>query len=158
MNPFEILVSNLNQMGFFGFLLPWLFMFAVVYGLLVKSKVLGEDQKIIGVVSLVSAFFVIGFGGVAIGTFFSGLFGIAAVVIAGIFVTVLFISMAGVDISKFAENKAVVVLLAGVGVVVFFIMLGSFGVGISDDTIGVVLMVILMAVAVIFIASGSNKS
>ena len=80
MNPFEILVSNLNQMGFFGFLLPWLFMFAVVYGLLVKSKVLGEDQKIIGVVSLVSAFFVIGFGGVAIGTFFSNLFGIAAVI------------------------------------------------------------------------------
>ena len=60
MNPFELLVSNLNQMGFFGFLLPWLLMFAVTYGLLVKSKVLGEDQKLIGVISLVAAFFVVG--------------------------------------------------------------------------------------------------
>jgi hypothetical protein len=28
-NPFEILVMNLNQLGFFGFLLPWVFMFAI---------------------------------------------------------------------------------------------------------------------------------
>jgi hypothetical protein len=152
MNPFELLVYNLNQMGFFGFLLPWLLMFAVTYGLLMKSKALGEDQKIIGVVSLVAAFFVVGYGGPLLGTFFSNLFGIAAVVLGGILVTVLFISMAGGDISKFAESKEIMALLAGVGIIVFMIVLGTFGVGIESDVVAAIFMVIVMAVAVVFIA------
>ena len=61
-DPFSILVANLNALGFFGFLLPWIFMFAVTYGLLAKAKFF-EDTKIVGVISLVLAFFVVGFGG-----------------------------------------------------------------------------------------------
>jgi hypothetical protein len=152
MNPFEILVSNLNQMGFFGFLLPWLLMFAVTYGLLLKSKALGEDQKIIGVVSLVAAFFVVGYGGLAIGVFFSNLFGIAAIVLGGIIVTVLFVSMAGGDISKFAESKEIMALVAGIGIIVFMIVLGTFGVTVESDVIAAIFLVIVMAIAVVFIA------
>lgn len=156
MNPFELLVSNLNQLGFFGFLLPWLLMFAVVYGLLVKSKALGEDQKIIGVVSLVTAFFVVGYGGVAMGVFFQNLFGVAAIVLGGILVTVLFVSMAGGDISKLVENKAVMALLAGVGIIVFMIVLGTFGVTIQSDVIAAIFLVVVMAIAVVFIAGGAK--
>ena len=152
MNPFEILVSNLNQMGFFGFLLPWLLMFAVTYGLLLKSKALGEDQKIVGVVSLVAAFFVVGYGGPLLGTFFQNLFGVAAMIIGGILVTVLFVSMAGGDISKLAESRAVMALLAGVGIIVFMLVLGTYGVTIQSDVIAAVFMVIVMAIAVVFIA------
>ena len=152
MNPFELLVSNLNNMGFFGFLLPWLLMFAVVYGLLLKSKALGEDQKVMGVVSLVAAFFVVGYGGPLLGTFFQNLFGVAAMIIGGILVTVLFVSMAGGDISKLAESKAVMALLAGVGVIVFMIVLGTYGVSMSSDVVATIFMVIVMAIAVVFIA------
>ena len=152
MNPFELLVSNLNNMGFFGFLLPWLLMFALVYGLLLKSKALGEDQKVMGVVSLVAAFFVVGYGGPLLGTFFQNLFGVAAIVLGGILVTVLFVSMAGGDISKLAESKAIMALLAGVGVIVFMLVLGAFGVTIQNDVIAAIFMVIVMAIAVVFIA------
>ena len=155
MNPFEILVNNLNQMGFFGFLLPWLLMFAVTYGLLLKSKALGEDQKIIGVISLIVAFFVVGYGGPLFGLFFQHLFGIAAMIIGGILVTVLFVSMAGGDISKLAENKAVIALLAGIGLIVFMIALGTYGATIENDVIAAIFVVIIMAIAVVFIAGKS---
>ena len=156
-DPFTILVDNLNRMGFFGFLLPWLLMFALTYGLLLKSKVLGEDPKIIGVISLVAAFFVIGYGGVAIGEFFQGIFQAAAIVLAGILVIVLFIAMAGGDISKLTENKAVMAAIAGIGIIVFIIVIGSsLGAGVSSDVMAALFMVVVMAIAVLFIA-GSGK-
>jgi hypothetical protein len=152
MNAFELLVSNLNQLGFFGFLLPWLLMFAVVYGLLLKSKALGENQKIIGVVALVAAFFVVGYGGPLVGTFFQNLFGIAAMILGGIIVIVLFVSMAGGDITKLVENKAIMALIAGVGIIVLVVALGTFGVKVSSDVAAAIFMVIVMAIAVYFIA------
>jgi len=152
MNPFELLVQNLQHMGFFGFLLPWLLMFAVTYGILLKSKALGEDQKIIGVISLVVAFFVIGYGGVAIGTFMQNMFGIAAMVLAGILVTVLFVSMAGGDISKFVEGKEVMALIIAIGIVVFVVAIGSIGVNLGTDALAAVFIMVVMGIAVFFIA------
>jgi len=154
MNPFEMLVVNLNQMGFFGFLLPWLLMFAVTYGLLLKSKALGEDHKIIGVVSLVTAFFVVGFGGIALGTFFQNIFGIASMLIAGILVIVLFVSMAGGNITKFMESKSIIALIFVIGIIVFAVALGSIGVSVGSDVVATIFIVIIMGIAVFFIASG----
>ena len=102
-DPFSILVANLNALGFFGFLLPWIFMFAVTYGLLAKAKFF-EDTKIVGVISLVLAFFVVGFGGPWLAGFFVNLFGYAAVIIAGLLVIVLFITMSGGSVGKFFDN------------------------------------------------------
>lgn len=150
-SPFELLVTNLEQLGFFGFLLPWLLVFAVVYALLLKSKLLGDDHKIIGVVSLVVAFFVIGFGGLAFGRFFSNLFGMASLVFAGILVTVLFAALAGIDISKFADKKAIMVLAAGIGIIVFVTALGGLGAKINSEVFAAIFMVIVMGVAIMFI-------
>src|SRR3989338_1536927 len=150
MGPFEILVSNLNALGFFGFLLPWIFMFVVCYGLLMKAK-LFENTKITGVLSLVLAFFVVGFGGPWLAGFFTNLFGYAAVIIAGILFVVLFITMSGGNISKIFDNKGVAVLLAAIGIIVFFIAVGGASVVISDSVIGIVFVLIIMAIAVYFI-------
>src|SRR3989338_7869016 len=111
-DPFTILVTNLNQLGFFGFLLPFIFIFAVAYGLLMKAKYF-EDQKIIGVISLVLAFFVVGFGGPGLANFFVNLFGLATIVLAGILVIVLFVAMSGADVSKVLAGKGVVAAAVG---------------------------------------------
>ena len=155
MDPFSLLVANLNALGFFGFLLPWIFVFVVVYGLLTKAKFF-ENPKIIGVLSLVVAFFVIGFGGPWLANFFVNLFGYAAVIIAGILVIILFVTMSGGNISKLFDNKAVAILLAAVGLVIFFVAVGGSAVVVSDAVIGIVFVIILMAVAVYFI-TGSAK-
>ena len=154
-DPFTILVSNLNQLGFFGFLLPWIFMFAISYGLLMKAKFF-ENQKITGVLSLVIAFFVIGFGGPWLAGFFVNLFGYAAVIIAGILVVILFITMSGGNVTKLFDNKGAAVILAGIGIIVFFIAVGGSGVVISDSVIGIIFVIIVMALAIYFI-TGSGK-
>src|SRR3989344_5846258 len=146
-DPFSLLVGNLNSMGFFGFLLPWIFIFAVTYGLLMKSKFF-DNPKITGVLSLVIAFFVIGFGGPWLAGFFVNLFGYAAVIIAGILVIVLFITMSGGSIGKLFDNKGMAAILIGIGIIVFFIALGGLRVIISDAVIGIIFVIILMAIAV----------
>lgn len=154
-DPFSILVANLNALGFFGFLLPWIFMFAVTYGLLAKAKFF-EDTKIVGVISLVLAFFVVGFGGPWLAGFFVNLFGYAAVIIAGLLVIVLFITMSGGSVGKFFDNKGVAAILVGIGIIVFFIAMGGFSVVVSDAVIGIIFIIIIMAIAVYFIA-GNGK-
>lgn len=150
-DPFSLLVSNLNAMGFFGFLLPWVFAFAVFYGLMVKAK-LFDNPKVTGVLSLVVAFFLIGFGGPWLAQFFVNLFGYATIIIAGILVVALFITMSGGDLPKLFNNKAVAALLAGIGIIVFFIAMGGTLVVISDAVVGIIFIIILMAIAVYFIA------
>ena len=155
MGPFELLVSNLNALGFFGFLLPWIFMFVVSYGLITKAKVF-ENPKIVGVLSLVLAFFVVGFGGPFLAGFFTNLFGYAAIIIAGILVIVLFVTMSGGGIGQGFDNKGVAALLAGIGIIVFFIAVGGSGVIISDSVLGIVFILIVMAIAVYFIAGSKS--
>lgn len=153
--PFETLVSNLNQMGFFGFLLPWLLMFAITYAVLLKSKALGDDKKVIGITALVSAFFVIGFGGPALGNFFIKLFGWGSILLGGILIILLFVSMAGGDFSKMMESKAAVALVAGIGIIIFIMALGSMGINInpSDPAVTTAFLVLIMGAAVLFITS-----
>lgn len=56
---FENVMQLLTNYGFFAVLLPWLLIFAIVYGLLLKTKILGEQKNIIAIVSLALAFFVV---------------------------------------------------------------------------------------------------
>ncbi len=149
-DPFTILVTNLNSLGFFGFLLPFILIFVLCYGLLLKAKYF-EDQKIIGVLSLVVAFFVVGYGGPALANFFVNLFGLAAVVLAGILVIVLFIAMTGGDISKVASGKAVMAIVAGVGIIVFFVALGALGVTVNDSVVGIIFVIVLLGIAILFV-------
>ena len=153
-DPFTILVGNLKQLGFFGFFLPFLLMFAVSYGLLLKSKVLGENPKIIGVVSLLLGFFVIGFGGPMMGGFFVNLFGLAAIILGGILVIVLLIGMTGGDISKIAENKIVTAIVVGIGILLFVSAIeGATGARlISNEFVATILVMIIMGISVMFIA------
>ena len=63
LNPASILGPE-----FYGFLLPWIFTFAIVYGLLSKIDLFGKDNKKSGKINValafVIAFFVTGVGGV----------------------------------------------------------------------------------------------
>lgn len=152
MNPFEILIRNLNDMGFFGFILPWVFMFCVSFGALAKAKILGDDLKIVAVVSIVLGFFVVGFGGPGLASFFVNVFGIAAAVIAGLLVLVLFMGMAGMPIDMLAKNKAVLVALIAIAIMVFVLAAGAWTVVANSTTVAIVLILIVMAVSIVFIA------
>jgi len=59
-NPLEIVVTRLNELGFFAFL-PFLLTAAILYGLLRRSRIFGDPKENITVnatISLVAAFMV----------------------------------------------------------------------------------------------------
>jgi hypothetical protein len=61
-DPFTTTILKLQQMGFFKFLLPFIFTSAVFYGLLRKSQIFGPPEKNIvvnGVVALSAAFMIL---------------------------------------------------------------------------------------------------
>ncbi len=60
-SPFLEIVQKLHELGFFNFVLPWFIVAAVFYGLLRKSKILGEGIAVNGVVALTIAFFIWGY-------------------------------------------------------------------------------------------------
>src|SRR3989338_5763318 len=84
---------------FYGFLLPWIFSFAIVYGLLIKANLFGANvnKQVSVALAFVIAFFVTGVGGAQLAAFFTNLFGGASMFLAGILVIILFTSMLSKD-------------------------------------------------------------
>ncbi len=158
---FGTLVQNLNEMGFYGFILPWLVVFAIFYGILQKSKVLGGDKRIDGVVSLAIAFFITAYTG--IGTYFVTLFGSASMIISAILIAVLFLAMAGFKFQEGEKEKEKVVTEVAVAAIViaailFFAFGGSAisGISLSSEAWAGIFMVIVILFALWFI-SGSKQ-
>jgi len=158
---FATLVQNLNAMGFYGFILPWLLVFAVVYALLQKSKVLGGDKRIDGVIALAIAFFITGYTG--IGVYFVQLMGPAVMIIAAILVGVLFVAVAGIGLkaeqgqqgeTKFSMSTEAIIGAIIVGIVLFFAVGGSAisGISLRDDIVAGLFMIIVIVLAVWFIS------
>ncbi len=149
----DTVIQALRQLGFFEFLLPWLFTFAIVYGLLVKVQIFGDATKKISVVlAMVVAFFVVGFGGQALSRFFIGIFGGASIILAGLLVIVLFVAMVGKKPEDILKGGTLIVLII-VGIVLWLLSTGTAvgaGVGwlLSPDLMAFVLVIIVIVLAV----------
>jgi len=154
-SPFEGLVSSLSSLGFFGYVLPFILFFTLTYAILLKSKWI-ENQRIMGVVSLVVAFFVLGFGGQALGNFLTQLFGAGAVIIAGLLVILLFFGMAGKDVSKLADSKGILIILGGIGIVIFISLIGLLGVRIGSETISTLFVLVILGIAIWVVTNSSS--
>lgn len=152
-SPFDMLGPE-----FYGFLLPWIFTFAIVYGLLAKMKLFGEaTQKISVALALVVAFFVTAVGGPAMASFFVTLFGGAAIYLAGILVVLLFLEIAGFS-GKLKEYTIVMIILIVLGIALFYVAGGAVpGVSIDQTTMSLVFWVIVIA-AVIYLVTRESKS
>ena len=161
------LMRELSRLGFYDFLLPWLFAFAVIYGLLYKAGIFGSiNKRISGILAFVIAFFVAGWGGRAIADFLRNLFAGTSIVIAAVISIILFVALLGFTEKdwKGKSNKAIYIAIA-IGVVLFIIAttgdsvlggsrLGLFGI---DAPVLALVMIILLIIAVIFITSGKEE-
>ena len=150
---FEDILLALKSLGFYDFLLPWLFTFAVVYGLLMMVKVFGDgNKKIPAALALVIAFFVTGYSGPMLSSFFITLFGGASIIIAGILVVLLFLAMVGFKLDDIKKTGALIILVV-VGVVLWMISAGAAkGIGfmplMSPDLVAMILVLVVIVMAV----------
>ena len=151
-NLFTVLVANLQMLGFFGFVLPFVLFFAIVYALLIRSKWI-ENNRIIGVISLVFAFFIVGYGGAPFGTFLTQLFGAGAALLAGILVLVLMLAMTGAKFDDvLGKSTGVSAIVVIIGIIVFASLLGILGVRVNDQTVATLVMIIVFGAVVWYIA------
>lgn len=168
-DPFTSLIATLNAMGFYGFILPWIFVFAVIYGLLIASKVFGEGgtaRSVSAAIAFVAAFFVTVLGGPTLATFFVNLFGGASLIIAGILVIVLFFAMTGLSKEQLFEKKggtkAVAIIVVVIGIVLFLVSSGALagagiGVALSEQAAAAIFIIIVLILAVWLITREGEK-
>ena len=160
-DPVTQLILNLNQVGFYNLILPWIFTFAVVFGLLVKINLFGDqvNKRVSAALAFVIAFFVTGFAGPQLASFFITIFGGASIVIAGILVILLFLAMAGwiptMQGPKGTGWKAALAILIAIGVLLFLLSSGVIvtGVALTSDIVLFIFVIVIIVLAIYFITA-----
>lgn len=120
---------SLTGADLFTGILPWLFVFAICYGLLTKINIFGNVNKQVSIaLSVVIASFAVAVGGGQIAYYFSALFGGFSMFAAGILVVLLFLALASGGDKKhlvwFEGSQWVLGAVILIGIVLF---LGSSG-------------------------------
>ncbi len=161
MSPIEIMLGNMNRLDFFELLLPWILFLAIIFAILKKSEVFGEEISVNAVIAAVVSFFIINYTpvGMTLGKFFTTLFGLAAVIIAGLLVGILFIGMAGIKPDELlgkANKTAIAVLLGFLALIAFISVGGMSFFNIDSDLVITLFMLLIMLFAIMFIAKGDS--
>ena len=162
-DPFTTLMEQLSALGFFEFLLPWLFTFAVVYGLLAKADLFGgANTRISALIGIIAAFFVTPYAGPWLASYFSTIFGGAAVVLAAILVIVLFAAMIGIKGEGLGQKRYGLPIVAIIGIILFFFAaggdLGFFGTPtIGDNTVMTIIFLAILIIAVWLVVGGKKE-
>lgn len=152
-NPASILGPE-----FYAFLLPWIFTFAIVYGLLSKLDLFEKKSPKVNVaLAFVVAFFVTGAAGPQLAAFFINLFGGASVYLAGILVILLFATMLGGK--DFFNKTKYILIVAVIGIALF---LGSSGyftgyAVVSSDVAMLAFWLIIIVIAVYMVTHEDEK-
>ncbi len=169
----QTFIGNLTRLGFYDFILPWLFAFAVVYALLVKIGLFskeGEEGKRVGVnglIAIVVAFYVTVYTpyGTTLSSWFIGTFGSSIIFMSVAFLFLLFAGMVKFGMTKEEEKKGAwswknlkpYVWLLVLLILAYLFFLGYIGIsvpsmGISFGELWSILFVVaIFVVAVMFV-------
>lgn len=170
-NPFLTVTQRLHDLGFFNFVLPWFIVAAVFYGLLRKSKILGEGIAVNGTVSLVAAFFLWGYFVVSSPADLAGpmsrFFTSFSVIMIGLILAFLGASIAYPDfmsaLGEYMKGSVFIwVLVTIVSVMIFFTSGLSTVLGLnvlSKSSAGIILLIFILMFIGLLIATlvGATK-
>lgn len=151
---FAEFIGNMNTLGFYDFLLPFMFILALTFGLLTKSEVFGDNAAIYGILSICIAFFSVNY--TPIGLFLTRSMTYAAVFIAGVLILILMLGIFGGKIDAIF-NEGIMWFIAFMAVLIF---IGSGGglifEGISSLNMSLILIGIIL-ISMIFLVGAKNK-
>jgi len=175
MGVFDVFLGNLNQMGFFQFLLPFLLILAIVYGVLRFAAPDKFEKSAAGLISIIIAFFFMNYSGgvgIAMAQFFTNIFGAAGIIVTVFLVIIILLGLLGIKFSDlWGEEKRgstarwiFVIIIIFIG---FLIFLGTGGVidfptnilGVAGDDIGtIIFFVIIFALAMWWMSRGEEST
>jgi len=152
---FGSFIDQLAQAGVFSYVLPFLLLFALVYGILLKTKLFEDNKSINSIIALAIALMALQFDFVPL--FFSQIFPLLGVGLAVLLVAMI---MLGIFLPK--ERWAVTTMFTIAAVILIFILINTsqvldsaIGFWISNNwqlIIGIVLVLIVIGAIV-----NSNK-
>lgn len=152
------MLENLNNLGFYDFLLPWLLFLALFFGILQGKKIISEDTTVNGVIAIVSAFLV---AYIAHGMLLTRIFGTFGVVAAGGLILLIALGMFGIKPEELlgANKTALSVGIALIAVLIFVSAGGLeiFNLFIDSDTVWTVILLLVMVGAIAFIGGGGKS-
>jgi hypothetical protein len=110
------LLTKWQEMGFFSYLLPFMLLFSLVFGILTRTQIFKDNKAVNGIIALAVAFMSLQFDFVP--AFFAQIFprvGIGLAIILGIFIIVgLFVD---------PESKMINYILLGIGVLIIGVII-----------------------------------
>ncbi len=152
------LFTQWEQMGFFSYLLPFLLIFALVFGILVKVKLFQDNKAVNAIIALVVGLMAVQFD--LVSNFFSQIFPMMGVALA---IILAFFILVGLFVDP--EHPVMTWILFGIGAVIFLVVVvqaaGSFGWSADwwqDNWVTIIGVAIVIALVVAVIASSSKKT
>ena len=180
-NPFEMVISRMYELGMFQFLFPFMLSSAIFYGLLRKSQIFGKPEDNVAVnaiVALVASFLVWSapiIMGIDIQTmlipFFVQSLSATLVIMMGLLIAGMFFppDLPGLLKERFQTGGFWSVVIVG-GVLIGFVILLTSGLGniffppgeegiagLSEDVVTIVLVVIILAVSTVAVVGIGGK-
>src|SRR3989344_351532 len=154
-DPFTVL-QELGP-GFYGILLPFVFTFAIVYALLQKTALAGNDtgKRVTVVVAMVMGLFVTALGGPELALFFITLSGGAAIILAGILVILLLVALVGRQPQT--SHMVVVAIIVVIGILLFLNATGAFVIVKLDSQLVSLIFVFIVLAAVAWFLYSADK-
>lgn len=123
---FGTLLASLSEAGFFTYVLPFLILFALIYGILLRLKVFEQNKAIDGIISLSVALLALQFDMVP--RFFSELFPRVGVALAIILAIMILLGLF-VPVNLAWVNYALLGIVAVIIIAVFVKASNAFGTG-----------------------------
>lgn len=145
------------SLGVFAYVLPFLMIFALVYGILAKTNILGDNKGVNATISLAFGLLALQFDYVS--GFYASIFPYAGM---GLAVILIFMILVGLASKQSEQNWAWFIIGIIIFLVILFGALGETywlgGVGYSLAGAGPALLAILLIVAILgWIVLGQNK-
>ena len=147
--------QNLERLGFYDYIFPWALFMALTFGIMQSKKIISEEVSVNGVISIVLSFLIVFVGK---GAFFTQIFGLLGVVLAGILVGIIVLGAAGVDVVDImTSNKMFMGIMFGIVALIVFISAGGLSFfSVAGDTMATILMIVMMVGAVAFLGASAK--
>ena len=147
-------IGNLNELGFYEFVLPFVLFTTLTYALFRKIKLFGEGSGIDLMFSTTIGFFVINYS--SLGWYLSHLFSVSGVFIALLVAIILISATLGLDFPKYMAEQEGTALTLVVLVSVFILLEVGVG-GFLTHIDSIVMKVILFITIVVAMFSVATK-
>ncbi len=143
------------DMGVFAYLLPFLLIFALIFGILSRTKMLGENKGVNAILAGAIGLMALQFDWVS--NFFATVFPYAGIGISILLLAFIFMGM-------ISEEKASQWILFGIGAIIFLFVIGYafydfawLGAYSGQEWIPIIILLLLIGGAVVAVVLGSGK-